>query len=71
MCLKFEKQANRDYIYRDLSYLLDEAMKLKDDYEADMRAICGPNVDCNIKVPKKADGTFSLVGVRRLLSKWV
>jgi hypothetical protein len=36
-----------------------------------MQTFCGPTVDCNIKVPKKADGTFSLVGVRRLLSKWV
>lgn len=31
-CLKYDNLANRDYIYRDLMFLLDEAMSLKDDY---------------------------------------
>jgi|JI6StandDraft_1071083.scaffolds.fasta_scaffold36639_5 hypothetical protein len=52
-------------------YLLDEAMRLKSDYEHDMRLLCGPNIDCNIKVPKKPDGSFSVIGMRRMLAKWV
>lgn len=32
MCLKYERLANRDYVFRDLMYLLDEAMRLKADY---------------------------------------
>lgn len=36
-----------------------------------MKLLCGPHIDTNVKVPKKPDGSFSVIGMRRMLAKWV
>lgn len=70
-CFKKEQYANRDYIYEDLRFLLGQAMKLNNDYISDMKLLCGPKINCNIKVKRHDNGSYNVVGVRRILAKWV
>ena len=62
---------NKDYIFEDIRFLLNLAVKEGDNYQADMAILFEGKLETNLKVKKEPSGGFNIIGVRRILTKWV
>ena len=62
---------NKDYIFEDLRFLLNLAVKEWGNYQSDMNILFGGRLETNLKVKKEQSGGFNVIGVRRILTKWV
>ena len=62
---------NKDYIFQDIRFLLNLAVKEWDNYQSDMAILFQGKLETNLKVKKEDSGGFNVIGVRRILTKWV
>lgn len=69
--LNYDIFLNKDYIFEDIRFLLNEAVKEWENYQHDMEILFGGKLETNLKVKKESNEGFNVIGVRRILTKWV
>lgn len=67
---EYSEYLNKDKIYKDLVFVLDQAAALFADFQGDMKTLFGEAVLCDLKVRKTPTGEYNVVGIRRMLVKW-